>query len=40
MIRGRYQSLYPQDVVKYRKRQIEKEKERRPKYGLGVHVIE
>jgi len=38
MIAGRYQSLAATDIVDYRKRQIETEKSRRPRYGLGLRT--
>ena len=38
MIAGRFQSINPKEVNKFRAAQIEKEKARRPKYGLGTHV--
>lgn len=38
MIAGRYQSIDPKEVSKFREQQIQKEKERRPKYGMGTHV--
>lgn len=37
MKNGRYQSLNPKEVLEYRKKQIEKERARRPLYGLGRH---
>ena len=38
MIAGRFQSINPKEVNKFRAEQIEKEKSRRPKYGLGNHI--
>ena len=38
MIAGRFLSIQPDHVSAFRAKQIEAERARRPKYGLGTHI--